>query len=160
MANQTGNANLVWKKDGNGVPGWRTDSNTTYSNATTSTAGLMSASDKSILTWRTGNGTRISGSIDSSAGWCSWCSFGKITIVSANSKLTAGTSAWGTPIYMWSNLPKAQYGFAFPATLDGSSDCQAMFAITTGDTKLNIQPRGKTVTAGQTYYGTVVYFRE
>ena len=46
MASQTGNANKVWKKDSNGVPGWNTDANTTYSNATISAAGLMSAADK------------------------------------------------------------------------------------------------------------------
>lgn len=39
----SGNANLVWKTDNAGVPGWRTDANTTYENSSASAAGLMTS---------------------------------------------------------------------------------------------------------------------
>lgn len=45
----SGHANQVWKTDANGVPGWRADANTTYSDATQSAHGLMSIDDKKKL---------------------------------------------------------------------------------------------------------------
>ena len=44
-----GQANKVWKTNANGVPGWRNDENTQYSDATSSTHGLLSVSDKQKL---------------------------------------------------------------------------------------------------------------
>lgn len=46
VASGANQVNKVWKTDGNGIPAWRDDENTTYSIATQSIDGLMSFTDK------------------------------------------------------------------------------------------------------------------
>lgn len=49
VASGAGQKNKGWKTDANGVPAWRTDENTTYKEATSTSQGLMSAADKKEL---------------------------------------------------------------------------------------------------------------
>ena len=67
--NVTSNANLVWKTNGLGVPGWYSDDNTTYSNASYNTNGLFSASNFRTLF----NRNSTDGGPNTDVTNCFWC---------------------------------------------------------------------------------------
>ena len=97
VASGSGQANKVWKTDANGNPAWRDDANTTYSAATQSANGLMSAADKKKLddianTYLAKSGGTLTGNLVAKTG-TDYTTARVRNIKASTTDLTAGTSS-------------------------------------------------------------------
>lgn len=87
----TAHANQVWKTDASGVPAWRADANTTYGNASTSAAGLMTAAMVTKLNGIATGATKTAVSSRQVVFKSGSVSVGANAVASANCSLNAGT---------------------------------------------------------------------